>query len=335
MLESDVIIRKKLVNDGDAKHSERAIRKFAMALRCSVFDIRCLDDSTGGCTFNERGMSLDAVARVVPKLRHRNANGSGIFIRPCIPFALADDVSAGTIDRMLDDELCIAAVIETSPGSHQVWVPLAGPLQPIDEDVCAAACDRLEELYGTDPGVAHRDSFGRVPGFRNRKPEHDRNGITPLVVISNRYSGFRGYDRTLLAEARRIVTNNHQHLVERSVGGVHSIHDHSINETPDDLGSFEVYQGSRHIISFSATSKDNLFENWLTEMQATGYELPLRTNNSDTDRSQRDLDILRSMHTAGVPLDTAQAALAVGSDKAQKQGLSYVEHLICTVWGEP
>jgi hypothetical protein len=324
-----------LINDGTAKHSERAIRIFSKAINCSVFDVRGLDDSTGGCTFNERGMSIDAIARAIPKLRHRNANGSGIFIRPCLPFALADDVSAGTVDRMLDDELCIAAVIETSPGSHQVWVPLAGPLQPIDEDACAAACDRLEELYGTDPGVAHRDSFGRAPGFRNRKPEHDRNGITPLVVISNRYSGFRGYDRTLLDEARRIVTNNHQHLVERSVGGVLNIYDHSINDTPDDLGSFEVCQGSRYIVTFSQINTDFLFDRWLTEMQTAGYELPLRTNNSDTDRSQRDLDVLRSMHTVGVPLDTAQAALAVGSDKAQKQGLSYVEHLICTVWGEP
>jgi hypothetical protein len=334
MLESEMIIRGKMVNDGDAMHSERAIRKFAMALRCSQFDVRCLHDSSGGCTFNERRMSLDAVARVVPKLRHRNANGSGIFIRPCLPFALADDVRAGIIDRMLDDGQRIAGVIETSSGSYQVWLPLAGPLQTVDEDVCAAACERLEELYGTDPGVAHRDSFGRVPGFRNRKPEHDNDGITPLVVMLNQHSGFRGYDRTLLEEARRMVATNQQHLVERSVGGVHSIHHHSINDTPDDLGSFEVCHGGRHVVTFSQINTNFLFDNWLTEMQAVGYELPLRTNDTDTDRSQRDLDVLRSMHTVGVPLDTAQAALEAGSDKAHVRSEDYVENLMTSVWSE-
>jgi len=322
------------INDGTAKHSERAIRLFSKAVNCSVFDVRCLDDLSDGCTFNERGMSLDAIARVIPKLRHRNVNGSGIFMRPCRPFALADDVTAGTLDRMFDDELRISAVIETSPGSFQVWVPLAGPLQTIDEVVSAAACERLVELYGTDPGVAHRDSFGRAPGFRNRKPEHDRAGITPLVVISNRQSGFRGYDRALLDEARRMVISNPELLAERSVGAV-LYNQISGTENDDDLGSIEVQENGHAVAKFSAISADNLFENWLINMQVAGYELPEREGCSDTDRSQRDLDVLRSMHTAGVPHGTAQAALEGGSDKAQgRRASSYTQHLIRTIWGE-
>jgi len=68
------------INDGTARHSERAIRLFSKAVNCSVFDVRCLDDRSDGCTFNERGMSIDAIARVIPKLRHRNVNGSGISL---------------------------------------------------------------------------------------------------------------------------------------------------------------------------------------------------------------------------------------------------------------
>ena len=323
--------RKPLINDGTAKHSERAIRMFSKSLNCYVFDVRCLHDSTGGCTFNEREVSLDGIARVIPKLRHRNVNGSGVFIRPCHPFALADDVSVGTIDRMLDDDLRIAAAIETSPGSHQVWVPLAGPLQTIDPMLCAAACERLEELYGTDPGVAHRDSFGRAPGFRNRKPEHEHDGRFPLAVMSNRHCGFRGYDHTLLDEARRMVINNPQHLAERSVGAVLSFQN---DDTDNYLGPIEVLDNGNPVVTYSAISIDNLFKNWLLNMQIVGYELPERDDCSDTDRSQRDLDVLRSMHTAGVPCQTAQAALEVGSDKAQKRGDAYVEHLITAVWCE-
>jgi hypothetical protein len=332
-------IRDALINDGTAKHSERAIRLFAKAANCSTFDIRCIDDDAGGCTFNERQMSVGAIARVIPKLRHRNVNGSGVFIRPCQPFAFADDVRAGTLERMLDDELHIAAVIETSPGSFQIWVPLAGPLRTIDEAICVAACERLEELYGTDPGVAHRDSFGRAPGFRNRKPEHDHDGISPLVVMSNRHSGFRGHDRTLLDEARRMVINNPQHLVERSVGAVLTIdddhhHDHSI-DTDDYLGPIEVLKAGRHVVTFSAINTATLYENWLNELQIAGYVLPERPNRTGVDRSQRDLDVLRSMNMAGVPRRTAQAALEAGSDKAHKRSPSYVEHLIGSVWGNP
>jgi hypothetical protein len=327
-------IYKPLINDGTAKHSERAMRMFSKAINCSVFDVRCLDDSTGDCTFNEREMPLDAIARMTPKLRHRNVNGSGVFIRPCRPFALADDVVPGTLDRMLDDDLHIAAVIETSPGSYQIWVPLAGPLRTVDPLLCVAASERLEELYGTDPGVVHRDSFGRAPGFRNRKPEHERDGTTPLVVMSNRHSGFRGYDRTLLDEARRMVINNPQLLAERSVGAVLNAYDHAIS-TDDYLGPIEVWQNSSHVVTFSAIHTDQFFENWLADMMASGYAIPQRAKGlPGTDRSQRDLDVLRSMCIAGVPQSVAKAALEAGSDKAQGRTSSYAEHLITSVWGE-
>ena len=234
---------------------------------------------------------------------------------------------------MLDDGYRIAAVIETSPGSFQAWVPLAGPLQTVDPSVCAAACERLVELYGTDPGVAHRDSFGRAPGFRNRKSEHEYDGITPLVVMSNRHSGFRGYDRTLLDEARHMVANHSELLAERSVGAVLYAKNHA-TDTDDDLEPIKVLHGGHHVVTFSAISTDHLFDRWLTSMQTTGYNLPKRSKDSCADRSQRDLDVLRSMHTAGVPYDTAQAALEAGSDKAQERSPSYVHHLIRTVWGK-
>ncbi len=326
-------IREPYINGGTAKHSERALRMFSKAINCSVFDVRCLHDSTGECTFNEREMSLDAVARVIPKLRHRNVNGSGVLIRPCLPFALADDVVPGTLDRMLDDDLRIAAVNETSPGSHQIWVPLAGPLRTVDPMLCVAACERLEELYGTDPGVVHRDSFGRAPGFWNRKPEHDCDGTFPLVVMSNRHSGFRGYDLTLLDEASRMLIHNPHHLAERSVGAVLSIGGPH-HDTDDDLGPIEVLNHGRHVVTFTAISIDSMFENWLINMQISGYSPPQRAARPGIDRSQRDLDVLRSMHTAGVPCQTAQAALEAGSDKAQKRGKAYVQHVITTVWCE-
>lgn len=326
-----MFLREPLVNEGTAAHSERAIRLFSMAIRCSTFDVRCIDETTGTCTFNEREMSLEAIACVVPKLRHRNANGSAVFIRPCLPFALADDVRARTLERMLDDDLCIAAAIITSPGSFQVWVPLAGPLQTVEPELCVAACERLEELYGTDPGVIHRDSFGRAPGFRNRKLIHDLDGRSPLVEMSNRHCGFRGYDRTLLADARRIVGEQPKPPGKRSAGAVLT-NNANLASHIDDGSSYEVSQDGKHIVTFSPVSVDLLFQQFLEEMTGSGYILPQRQNGTGEDRSQRDLDVLRWMSSAGVPCHVAQAALEAGSDKAQERGEPYVWHLISTIW---
>ena len=175
----------------------------------------------------------------------------------------------------------------------------------------------------------------RHDGFRNRKPEHyDHGGNSPLVEMANRHCGFRGYDNTLLDEARRLAADHSELLAERSVGAVLNAHGHATDT--NDLGPIEVQQGGHHVVTFSAITTDSLFENWLTDMLASGYVLPQRAGGRPgTDRSQRDLDVLRSMYMAGVPRDTAQTALEAGSDKAQERGSPYVQHLMRAVWGAP
>ncbi|MBT6109006.1 MAG: hypothetical protein HOH64_02770 [Rhodospirillales bacterium] len=69
-------------------------------------------------------------------------------------------------------------------------------------------------------------------------------------------------------------------------------------------------------------------------MQISGYELPERSSRLGVDRSQRDLDVLRSMYTAGVSCMTAQEALEAGSDKAQARD-AYARHLMKAIWGQP
>jgi len=199
--------------------------------------------------------------------------------------------------------------------------------------VCVAACERLEELYGTDPGVIHRDSFGRAPGFRNRKPEHDCNGKCPLVVMSNRHSVFRGYDRDLLEEAKRMAANT-QHPGKRSAGAVLTSDADPTSHIDDDHGTIEVFQDGKHVVTFSPVSVDLLYQQFLDEMTRSGYILPQRPNGTGVDRSQRDLDVLRWMSNSGVPCNVAQEALEARSDKASERGPSYIQHLISAVWGE-
>ncbi len=305
------IIREALVNHGKAAHSERAIRLFAHALQCNTFAVRCINDTTGKCTFDERGMSLEAIARVVPKLRHRNANGSGVFIRPCWPFALADDVPAETLDRMLDDNQRIAAVIETSPGSFQVWIPLASPSTTVEPDVCVAACERLVELYGTDPGVAHRDSFGRAPGFRNRKPKHEDDGQFPLVTILNRHSGFRGYDRVLLEEARRSVANEPQLLGKRSAGACAPT---DIDPSRSPMTPYEA----RELYDAEVQRLAELFD----------WHLPVCKGG----RSEVDYHVATGLFLhCGFDPDDIAAVLLFASAKAEEKGLHALNYVKSTV----
>jgi hypothetical protein len=323
-----------LANTGAAAHSERALRRFAEAVLCFQFDVRCIDDTTGKCTFNETGMPFGAIAQVVPKLRQRNANGSAVFIRPCRPFAFADDVPAMTLPRMLDDGLRIAAVIETSPGSFQVWVPLGSNNHGIEPKLCVAACERVQELYETDYGVVHSDSFGRAPGFRNRKSKHRTADGYPLVTMLNQHSHFRGYDRTLLDEAREIAGARTQPLDKRSVGAVQSPSGHIPSSTNADLGPLEIWDGERHVVTLPAVDIDSLYEEWLAVMIRSGYAPPWRQHGPGVDRSKQDLNVIRSMAYAGVTPDIAARALLEGSDKAQERGPGYVAHILEAIYGE-
>jgi hypothetical protein len=102
---------------------------------------------------------------------------------------------------------------------------------------------------------------------------------------------------------------------------------------PLELEALSVYDRGKLIVTFSPVDPDTLYDEWLAEMMADGYQLPIRADGSGVDRSQRDIDVARSMAEAGVPPEIAAQALLAGSDKAQERGEGYVHHVLAAVWG--
>jgi len=117
-------------------------------------------------------------------LAQENRSGADVFIRPegSTGLILVDDLDAAALARMTADGLAPAVVVETSPGNHQAWVRVAPT--PIEPTLATAAAKLLAERYDGDPNSAAWHHYGRLAGFTNRKPVHQRpDGTYPVVLL--------------------------------------------------------------------------------------------------------------------------------------------------------
>ncbi len=132
----------------------------------------------------------------IPKLKseaiiryagYANMNESGnIFVRPARklegvfldhPILFLDDVPENAIDAICD--YWSVAVVETSRGSYQVWIRTRWPL---DEKSRARAQSGLALEFNTDRASVSGEHYGRLPGFRNRKPTRNNAWINVVKI---------------------------------------------------------------------------------------------------------------------------------------------------------
>lgn len=120
--------------------------------------------------------------RSLPWLKRMNAQGADIYIRPAGEHSLVllDDLKKDALERLKADGLVPAAAIETSPGNYQAWVKLAD--RPIGPDGRREVARDLAQRYGADMASADSRHYGRLAGFTNRKPRHERDGRQPYVL---------------------------------------------------------------------------------------------------------------------------------------------------------
>lgn len=116
-------------------------------------------------------------------LKAMNAKGYHILMKPCDTrenrFMLCDDITWSVIEkdhRKAGRWKSGRLVVETSPGSYQVWIR------------CNRDLDDQEKRYwlkklGSDPGCTPRHRWGRAPGFRNTKPKHRTVKGHPLARL--------------------------------------------------------------------------------------------------------------------------------------------------------
>lgn len=138
--------------------------------------VLCSADETG-----RRLMKGDARARDRQEAEkslgwawHENLRGGDVYIRPARwmpdgtegrwPILFLDDLSAAAADDIAHKYL--AAVVETSPGLHHVWIAVSRALAERERK---ALQQRLAAEHGGDPGSVSGEHFGRMPGFKNNK----------------------------------------------------------------------------------------------------------------------------------------------------------------------
>lgn len=118
-----------------------------------------------------RDWDAQSIAESIGWLRHMNANGGHIYVRPYRDntLSLVDDLTAPAVSSMIKGGYQPSVVVETSPHNYQAWLNNGRNLT--DEQATAAA-QELARQFKSDMGAAHRREFGRLAPFANRKDKH-------------------------------------------------------------------------------------------------------------------------------------------------------------------
>jgi len=174
------------------------------AIEAPLYDIGVLSD---------RGMlpGLDSIPAAVvldrlSLLKHSNARGSHIYIRPSGEhrFTTLDDLNETSLARLSADGFTPCAVVETSAANFQAWLRHSRISPKL---LATFAAQTLAERYDADPSAADWRRFGRLPGFTNCKPKYRKpDGLFPFVRLHS-----HGGQQYPMAEAfEQEITNSYE-----------------------------------------------------------------------------------------------------------------------------
>lgn len=160
---------------------ERLVRVQLRAMGCERFDLGIKRDA--GEMILREGQGAVEIEEAIKWLRHENAKGAHIYVRPAGLHALSliDDLSAEAIERMKAEGFEPAVVVETSPDNFQAWLNHG---QVLAAPASTRAAKALVERFGGDPSSADWRHFGRLAGFTNPKRERQLpSGLRPFARL--------------------------------------------------------------------------------------------------------------------------------------------------------
>ena len=163
--------------------TEAAVHSMLRAIEAPLYDIGVL--SGRGMLPGLDGITAAAVIERLSLLKHRNARGSHIYIRPSGEhrYTALDDLSEVSLNRLTADGFTPCAVVETSAGNFQAWLKHPQILPKLFGTFVAQT---LAARYNADPSAADWRRFGRLPGFTNCKPKYKRpDGFFPFVRLKS------------------------------------------------------------------------------------------------------------------------------------------------------
>src|SRR5713226_9180745 len=120
-------------------------------MRCERFDLGIRRDA--GEMILREGQGAFEVEATIKWLRHENAKGAHIYIRPAglHGLSLIDDLAVEAIDRMKAEGFEPAVVVETSPNNFQAWLNHG---QVLEAAMSTRAAKALVERFGGDRSSA-------------------------------------------------------------------------------------------------------------------------------------------------------------------------------------
>jgi hypothetical protein len=200
------------VND---KTSREAVRQQVASMDVELFELGLYkaDARASESPMIPRVWDAQTILKSVPWLRHQNAAGRNIYIRPKGEhhLSLVDDLTKDALLSMKEAGFNPALIVETSPGNHQAW--LKHP-EPLSKEMSTAAARALAERFGGDRGAADWRHFGRLAGFTNRKAKYrdEGTGLYPFVHVVEAAGGVYPEAEQFLSGVRHEVE---QQQVER------------------------------------------------------------------------------------------------------------------------
>jgi hypothetical protein len=183
--------------------AESTVRNMLTAIEAPLYDIGVLSD---------RGMlpGLDAIpaAAVLDRLallKHRNARGAHVYIRPSSEhrFTVLDDLNEAPLRRLSDDGFNPCAVVETSAGNFQAWLKHPAVFPKL---IGTFAAQTLASRYEADLSAADWRRFGQTPRLYK---------VQTQVPQAGRSLPFRSSEeshRRTISDGRSIRTGNHEAL---------------------------------------------------------------------------------------------------------------------------
>ena len=166
--------------------TEQIVRNMLQAIEAPLYDVGVLSDR--GMLPGLDSIPPEKVLSKLPLLKHRNASGSHIYIRPSGEhrYTVLDDLNGVAVAKLMQDGFEPCAVVETSSGNFQAWLRNAAVFPKL---LGTLAAQTLASRYGADPSAADWRRFGRLPGFPNCKPKYrQETGLFPFVRLCS-YGG--------------------------------------------------------------------------------------------------------------------------------------------------
>ena len=170
-------------------------------------------------------LNSDDVMKRLSWLRYENSEGGDVYVRPhrhkAWPLIFFDDVATPRAKSIAIKYS--AAIIETSPNRCHVWLHCS---QELSERQRYLVQKNLAVKVGADLGSISGEHWGRLPGFRNKKPSRDC--WSNLIACSD----VKPYDAAILL--REIDTQQEVASISTCEGPVLNITE-SVSKSPKSL----------------------------------------------------------------------------------------------------